>query len=263
MGFVKMTCPNCGANFDMNGDLDFGVCNFCGTKIAVDKTIVEHRGTVSVKGVADTDALLDRVQLFIEDGNFEEAKHYCERVLDLNPRNHVAYIMKLLAQTQCKSRSQLGSLTKPLQTYDSYQKTMRFAPKEVKQQLMEYNTQTVNRFEMEKAKKLSDISALEQKILDRKQKKDSAKFWTKMFKTFRIIDIIVGVLITLMIAAVAERKGWALVGILLLAGGLVFLTVMRNNGNKFLTEQNRMLDERGQMKAQYKEWLNNMQQVIS
>lgn len=263
MGFVKMTCPNCGANFDMNGDLDFGVCNFCGTKIAVDKTIVEHRGTVSVKGVADTDALLDRVQLFIEDGNFEEAKCYCERVLDLNPRDHYAYIMKLLAQTQCKSREQLGSLTKPLQTYDSYQKAIRFAPEDVKNQLQEYNNRTLNRFEKVKAQKLSEIAQLRSGINDRKQKVKRARFWTKAFNSLRILIVIISSLITLLIAVAAKKVGWILIGIPLMIAGLVFITIKKNEADKFLTEHNQLIENYNQHKTQFQEWMNSMQHVVS
>ena len=262
MGLVKMQCPNCGANFDMNDKLEYGVCNFCGTKVMIDKTIVEHRGTVSIKGVADAEALLDRAQLFIEDANFEEACRYCERVLDLNPRNHDAYILKLLAQTHCKSRTELGSLSKPLYTYDSYQKAIRFAPEEVKQQLTEYNTQTIHSFEKKKTVKLSEIARLENTINNRKQEENNALFWTKSFKASRIAVIIISIVITLLLIA-GNSGGWSIIGLVLMIAGLVFLNIMYDKGNRFLTEQNQLIDKCNQQKAQYADWLNMMQNVIS
>ena len=269
MGFVKMTCPNCGANFDMNGDLEFGVCNFCGTKIAVDKTIVEHRGTVSVKGVADTDALLDRVQLFLEDGNYSEAKRYCDRALDLNPRNHNAYILKLMAQTECSSREKLASIIKPLYTYDSYQKAVRFAPEEVKKELSEYNQQTISNFIARKEEWHSELSKLKAGIDTRKAKVKNAKIWTKRYGLFNTILIIVCALTIILILLNAYRTstiiGFLLVGgsFFLLIGGVIFLSIMRTKGLKFLLEHNELIEKRETKKQEFQEWLSKMQQKIS
>ncbi len=264
MGFVKMTCPNCGANFDMNGDLDFGVCNFCGTKIAVDKTIVEHRGTVSVKGVADSDALLDRAQLFIEDGNYSEAKRYCERALDLNPRNYNAYIMKLIAQTECSSREKLASLTKPLDTYDSYQKAIRFAPEEVIKELSDYNQQTISNFKAQKAEWHSELSKLRAVIDSRKAKEKSAKTWIIMETPFIIILVLV--FLTVGFLGVPRSSAPLLLSgglFFLMVGGVIFLEIMQKKGYKYLSENNKMVENYKTKKQEFQEWLNKMQNKIS
>ncbi len=51
MGFKKLFCPSCGASIELDENREFGFCVYCGTKIAQDKLIVEHRGNVSVSGV--------------------------------------------------------------------------------------------------------------------------------------------------------------------------------------------------------------------
>ena len=270
MGFVKMTCPNCGANFDMNGDLDFGVCNFCGTKIAVDKTIVEHRGTVSVKGVADTDALLDRVQLFLEDGNYSEAKQYCDRALDLNPRNHNAYILKLMAQTECSSREKLATMTKPLDTYDSYQKAIRFAPEQVKNKLTDYNRQTISNFKAQKAEWHSELSKLHADIDSRKAKEKSSKTWTKLYTPLNIILItacslaVTALLININKFSTINDILLPIGGLIfLLVGGLIFFAVMRNKGLKYLSEHKIIVANYVTKKTEFQDWLRKMQNKIS
>ncbi len=42
--------------------------------------------------------LLDRVQIFLEDGDWEKAAEYCEKVLDQDARNAMAYLLKACAK---------------------------------------------------------------------------------------------------------------------------------------------------------------------
>jgi DNA-directed RNA polymerase subunit RPC12/RpoP len=48
---VKMQCPHCGANMDVNDELDMVVCTYCGSKIANLKQKVEVTQNVNVSGV--------------------------------------------------------------------------------------------------------------------------------------------------------------------------------------------------------------------
>lgn len=38
MELVKVKCPECGANIEINSKLDTATCNYCGTSFAVNKT---------------------------------------------------------------------------------------------------------------------------------------------------------------------------------------------------------------------------------
>ena len=40
--------------------------------------------------------LIERMYIFLEDGNWNKANEYCERILDLSPKNTDAYIGKLM-----------------------------------------------------------------------------------------------------------------------------------------------------------------------
>lgn len=254
-----MTCPNCGANFDMNGDLDFGVCNFCGTKIAVEKTIVEHRGSVSVKGVADVDAILDRASLFLEDGNFDDALRYCEKALDIDPRNPEAYILKLMAQKRCKTRSQLGAGEKPLHTYANFSKAFRFATPELEIELDQYDRQTVEHFKEQKKRRKADLEDLIEENNQLQQKRNS--FLWKYHSVFVPIVIVLGALCVLLSIAF-KKYVFTAFSLIVSAALLVLLYYFNHQGDETLAQQNSMeAHVQDEVKA-YKAWVTEMEKEV-
>ena len=81
--------------------------------------------------------LLKRAFLFLEDGAWEEADEYCEKVLDLDPENARAYLGKLLASKHCHRETELGDCTDLDENDVNYQKTLRFGGAELGEQLKE------------------------------------------------------------------------------------------------------------------------------
>ena len=81
--------------------------------------------------------LLKRVFLFLEDGAWEEADEYCEKVLDRDPENARAYLGKLLASKHCHRETELGDCTDLDENDVNYQKTLRFGGTELGEQLKE------------------------------------------------------------------------------------------------------------------------------
>lgn len=51
--------------------------------------------------------LLKRTQMFLEDGEFADARTYCEKVLDIDPYCAVAYLYKLMAEKKAKTIDEL------------------------------------------------------------------------------------------------------------------------------------------------------------
>lgn len=76
--------------------------------------------------------LLRRVFLFLEDGDWQSADEYCERVLDLDPENALGYLGKLMAELHVKKQEQLNHCEKPFDGSNNYQKVMRFGDDELK-----------------------------------------------------------------------------------------------------------------------------------
>ena len=94
--------------------------------------------------------LLERVSLFLEDGNFESADEYCDRILDLEPRNSQAYFYKLLVWLKMRSPEEIILNDKSLDEYPDYQKAVRFADDSYKAMLEDYNQRIKDRLENER-----------------------------------------------------------------------------------------------------------------
>lgn len=127
MRYVKLECPGCGAVLEIDQSREYCFCEYCGTKVIQDKIVVEHKGIVTVSGIADEISLLERAFLFIEDGKWVEAEKYLEKALDANPKCAKAYIGKLLCQFKYRKITDLQKATKSLLIHDNYQKALRFA----------------------------------------------------------------------------------------------------------------------------------------
>ena len=91
--------------------------------------------------------LLKRISLFLEDGNWQEADEYCERVLDSDPENAQAYLYKLMAKMEVRKTEDLRNQAQPFDSDDMYRKIVRFADEEFKNTLVEYNAYIKDRNE--------------------------------------------------------------------------------------------------------------------
>lgn len=83
--------------------------------------------------------LLKRILLFLEDGEFVQADSYCEKVLDLDPENPVAYLGKLMASRRISSLQELADAQYTVDDDSSFKKAIRFAPEEMQQHLQALN----------------------------------------------------------------------------------------------------------------------------
>ncbi len=84
---------------------------------------------------ATTAPLLQRVFMFLEDGNWNSADEYCEKVLDLEPQNALAYVGKLMVELRVETQQQLSDCEEPFDNHNFYQKAMRFADDNLKASL--------------------------------------------------------------------------------------------------------------------------------
>ena len=90
-------------------------------KAAVKETVVVSGGNAAVE------PLLKRAFMFLEDGNWQEADTYCEKVLDQDPENAQAYLGKLMAELRIPTQDELKENPNPLAELDNYKKALRFA----------------------------------------------------------------------------------------------------------------------------------------
>ncbi len=102
---------------------------------------------VDSKGSVGVAALLKRVFMFLEDGEWADADQYCERVLDQEPENARAYLGKLMAELHVHREEELKDLAFPFDGKRNYQKVVRFADEKTAGTLKGYVAHIVERNE--------------------------------------------------------------------------------------------------------------------
>lgn len=121
-------------------------------KILVDKKepvqeVVKE--TVATTVVTDNvSPLLERVWMFLKDGEWQKADEYCERVLDMEPKNAQAYIGKLMASERMSRTSQIpeyGGKFYEIMLGDNryFKKALLFARGDYRKTLVEYRNENI------------------------------------------------------------------------------------------------------------------------
>lgn len=87
---------------------------------------------------ATTAPLLERAFLFLEDEKWQDANIYCEKVLDIDPKNAEAYLGKLMSELQAKTRKALADCVEPFDNKDNYIKVLRFGDEKIKNEMRGY-----------------------------------------------------------------------------------------------------------------------------
>ena len=93
--------------------------------------------------------LLKRAFMFLEDGNWESADEYCEKVLDQNPEDAYAYLGKLMAELKVGRKETLADCEQPFSDSSNYQKVLRFGSKALIQEVEEYHKSAVEKLHKE------------------------------------------------------------------------------------------------------------------
>lgn len=139
MGYIAVKCPGCGADIQLDDSREYGYCTYCGRQVVREKIIVEHR----VKGAVSEQSLMERATLFLGQRDFDEAKSYFEKALDLNPKNGKAYLGKLFCQMKVTSLEEAEESEKALEKYENYHLALKFLPETEKAKLEEINEKTL------------------------------------------------------------------------------------------------------------------------
>ena len=116
-------------------DLIRGIKKIVGTdapKATVKETSVANSDT------AATTPLLERAFMFLEDGRWQDANIYCEKVLDIDPKNAEAYLGKLMTELQVKTRKALADCAEPFDDKDNYSKVIRFGDEKLENEMRGY-----------------------------------------------------------------------------------------------------------------------------
>lgn len=101
---------------------------------------------------ANKENLVKRAYMFLEDGEFETADTYFDKILDIDIEDSRAYIGKLLAECKLKSEDEIPNLPQTVTDDKNYIKALRFATPEQRARYEALNGAIVDRIEGEKAR---------------------------------------------------------------------------------------------------------------
>lgn len=71
-------------------------------------------------------SLLERAFMFLSSNDWKSANIYCEKVLDMEPKNGQAYLGKLMAEFNCRREEELGNLSVDLSGSPNYKNAVQF-----------------------------------------------------------------------------------------------------------------------------------------
>lgn len=86
----------------------------------------------------NTEGLLKRTYLFLEDGDFARADELCEQLLNQDPENAELYVIKLMIDLRVTQRDAIAQCGIDFSINPNYQKALRFAPPELARVLEDY-----------------------------------------------------------------------------------------------------------------------------
>ena len=87
----------------------------------------KENGATNLNTPTNIAPLLERLYMFLEDGEWQSADEYCEKILDLDPKNGRAYLGKLMAELKVKQIEELANLKEPFDNHKLYEKVIRFS----------------------------------------------------------------------------------------------------------------------------------------
>ena len=108
------------------------------------KLLPQEKSSVTQDSIAihtsgsGTAPLLERAYIFLEDKYWDSANEYCEKVLDLEPQNASAYLIKLMANLHISQEEQLQDCGVALSGNNNYKKAIRFGEPALVQKIENY-----------------------------------------------------------------------------------------------------------------------------
>ncbi len=112
-------------------DLVRGIKKVCGKderSAQVSQTAAVPASVQAAGGASGTaSSLLKRANIFLADEEWDRASEYAERVLDIDPENAEAYLVKVMVELEVKDRSELGEYGFEFLEAEDYEKVAKYA----------------------------------------------------------------------------------------------------------------------------------------
>ncbi|MCR5296147.1 MAG: DUF6273 domain-containing protein [Clostridiales bacterium] len=149
-------------------DLTRGVMKLCGKDGSSAKAGSAAPAAAGASGPT-VDSLINRGFAFLEDEEWDSAREYADKVLDMDINSGKAYLIKLMADIEAPTMEKLRQWPEPIESHTMYQKIMRYGSDTDKQEAREINEAIMNGVAAEK------LAAWAKKFEAVKRTMDSAK----------------------------------------------------------------------------------------
>ena len=145
----------------------------------IKKVVVKDEKTNAVEPskvqMNSSDALIKRIYLLLEDGEFDKANELCEQVLNGDPENAEAYICELLIEFNCHTKDELSSLKTSIANSKNYNKVIRFGNDEQIAYVKGAEDSIQKVREEEERRKAEELQRKQAEELKRKQEEERRK----------------------------------------------------------------------------------------
>lgn len=160
---------------------------------------------------SNVDALVKRGYIFLEDGEFEQAVKYFNRVLDIEPENVRSYIGLLCADMKVRREEDLVNAPVPLSSNSNYTKALRFADSSCKERLQGYqkaaDENIARKRKEEEEKQEARLQAEAERIKQEEMRREMAAIEKKRKKWSKIFKLCIWWLVLLLISGIAILLG--------------------------------------------------------
>ena len=181
---IVFKCKMCAGDLDIKDGENITQCPYCGSYQTIPNTEILETGNEKSK----VSSLLKRAFIFLEDGNFNKADDYCEKVLDIDPENALAYLGKLMVEQRVRKREELAdgkryldSVKNSENTFEkssNFQKIIRFGDKKLVSEIEGY---------LNKIKEYIDAERSREQFEAQKER----NYYNRRYRTIMTIGIII------------------------------------------------------------------------
>ncbi len=102
-------CPNCGANIEVNENLEKAICQYCGTIVLIQDAIAKYKvelsGKVEVEGIRGISKKLDDIRKYIAIEEYSQALQFAYKVIHEDEFNVEAHSLWLKSSLLLKKYS--------------------------------------------------------------------------------------------------------------------------------------------------------------
>jgi DNA-directed RNA polymerase subunit RPC12/RpoP len=95
---ISLKCPSCGGHLDLPENLALAHCMYCGTRILLQESELP-------KERQNLDRFKELSKVALQAENFEEAVLYCNKILEIDPKDVDAWVDKAVSTFWLSSQS--------------------------------------------------------------------------------------------------------------------------------------------------------------